>query len=472
MLTRATRRLLLLSIPGVLAAALVLALSWGQNAIPPAAAQPAALPAAADGALPRNIIVMIADGGGFNHYAAAAMYEHGVADSPLYAQFPVRLAMSTFAAGGSYDPQQAATDFTYVTKGATDSAAAATAMATGVKTYPGAIGVDPEKRPVENVLERGEARGRATGVVTAVQISHATPAGFVAHSEGRSAYAAIAAQMINESAVDVIMGAGHPEFDDNGQPVAAERRKYDFVGGEEIWTALRAGTVGGDANGDGTPDPWTLIESVEDFRALAEGATPPRVLGVAQVAQTLQQARDTDPASKDDEKAPAFTIPFITTVPTLAEMTRAALNVLDDDPDGLVLMVEGGAVDWAAHANQAGRVIEEQIDFNRAVEAVVEWVETHGGWEQTLLIVTADHETGYLTGPGSDPQLLPLVSNGAGVQPGMEFHSTGHTNSLVPFYARGAGAESFLALATGSDPLRGSYLDNTDIGRVIFALLP
>ena len=123
------------------------------------------------------------------------------------------------------------------------------------------------------------------------------------------------------------------------------------------------------------------------------------------------------------------------------------------------------------HTNQAGRVIE-QIDFNRAVEAVVEWVETHGGWEQTLLIVTADHETGYLTGPGSDPQLLPLVSNGVGVQPGMEFHSTGHTNSLVPFHARGAGAESFLALATGSDPLRGSYLDNTDIGRVIFALLP
>lgn len=471
MLTRSTRRFLLLSVPCLLVAVVVLALGACRQAVAPAAAQPLPAPPAADGVAPRNIIIMIADGAGFNHYAAAAIFEHGSPDSPLYAQFPVRLAMSTFAHGGAYDPQRAVAEFAYVSKGATDSAAAATAMATGVKTYSGAIGVDAEKRPVENVLERGEAHGRATGVVTSVQISHATPAGFVAHSEGRGAYAEIAAQMIGDSAVDVIMGAGHPEFDGNGQPIAAERRKYDFVGGEESWAALRAGTAGGDADGDGTPDPWTLVDSLEGFRALGEGETPARVLGLAPVAQTLQQGRNPDPASKDDENAPAFTVPFIATVPTLAELTRAALNVLDDDPDGLVLMVEGGAVDWAAHANQPGRVIEEQVDFNRAVEAVVAWIEAHGGWEQTLLIVTADHETGYLTGPGSDPQLLPLVSNGAGAQPGMEFHATGHTNSLVPFFAGGAGAESFVALATGSDPVRGPYLDNTDIGRAILALI-
>ncbi len=83
-------------------------------------------------------------------------------------------------------------------------------------------------------------------------------------------------------------------------------------------------------------------------------------------------------------------------------------------------MVEGGAVDWAAHANQSGRVIEEEIDFNHSVEAVVEWVEKNSNWGETLVIVTGDHETGYLTGPGSDPAWMPLVNNGAGYLPGME----------------------------------------------------
>ena len=88
-------------------------------------------------------------------------------------------------------------------------------------------------------------------------------------------------------------------------------------------------------------------------------------------------------------------------MPTLTEMSLAALNVLDNDPDGLYLMIEGGAVDWAAHANQSGRMIEEAIEFERAVEAVLDWVQTNSNWGETLLIVTGDHETGYLTGPDS-----------------------------------------------------------------------
>ena len=193
---------------------------------------------------PRNIIVMIADGCGFYHLQAADLYAHGTPDSPLYAAFPVRLAMSTYAAGGGYDAARAAEQFDYVASGATDSAAAATAMACGVKTYGGAIGVDADRRPVMNVIERAEALGRATGVVTSVQISHATPAGFVAHNESRSNYAEIAAEMINESALEVIMGAGHPEYDNNGRPREGEA-DYRYVGGEATWAALRAGTAGG-----------------------------------------------------------------------------------------------------------------------------------------------------------------------------------------------------------------------------------
>ncbi len=82
-------------------------------------------------------------------------------------------------------------------------------------------------------------------------------------------------------------------------------------------------------------------------------------------------------------------------------MTKAALNVLDDDPNGFFIMIEGGAVDWAAHANQSGRLIEEMNDFNKSIEAVIRWIDTNSNWNETLVIITADHETGHLTGPGS-----------------------------------------------------------------------
>ncbi|MGD9495370.1 MAG: alkaline phosphatase [Armatimonadota bacterium] len=418
----------------------------------------------------RNVILLIADGCGFNHLQAANLYEHGDPEGPLYAAFPLRLAMATFMADGGYDPALAWAEFDYVRQGATDSAAAATAMACGVKTYAGAIGVDRNGQPVTNVVERAERLGKATGVVTSVPLSHATPAGFVAHTASRSSYEAIAGQMIHESALEVIMGAGHPEYDNNGRRKEGEP-DYRYVGGEQTWAALCAGTAGGDADGDGVPDPWTLVESVEDFRALQEGDAPARVIGVARVADTLQQRRDADPDSEEDEKAAPFAVRLNEGVPTLAEMTRGALNVLDGDPDGLFLMIEGGAVDWAAHANQSGRVIEEQVDFNRAVQAVVEWVEAGDGWGDTLVVVTADHETGYLTGPGSDPAWQPLVGGGAGVAPQMEWHSAGHTNSLVPLFARGGRASDFRARILGHDPVRGPYLDNTTIAAVIIAAL-
>ena len=191
------------------------------------------------------------------------------------------------------------------------------------------------------------------------------------------------------------------------------------------------------------------------------------MFGIAPIFRTLQQERE------GDEQSDPFYIPLIPTVPTLREMSLAALNVLDDDPDGFFLMIEGGAVDWAGEENQPGRLIEEQISFNKSVEAVVEWIEIHSRWEDTLLIVTSDHETGYITGPGSGKELLdgdlsktwkPLVNRGKGKVPDMEWHNDYHTNSLVPLYAKGCGSERFAALADEKDPVRGFYLDNTEIG--------
>jgi alkaline phosphatase len=359
-----------------------------------------------------------------------------------------------------YDAGQAWTIFDYVNWYATDSAAAATTMSTAEKTYGGAIGVNLAQEPLLHAFDVAEAQGKMTGVITSVQWSHATPAGFVAHNISRNNYAEIAQEMVYDAATDVIMGCGNPWFNPSGEPVSTPN-DFKYVGGQATWDELVAGTAGGDANGDGVDDPWLLIQDRVEFQALMTGDTPERVLGVAQVYKTLQQGRD------GDGMADPYVVPLTETVPTLEEMTRAALNILDEDPDGFCLMVEAGAVDWASHANQPGRVIEEEIDFNMAVEAAIEWVEENSNWGETLLIVTGDHETGYLTSPGSDAS-VPLVNNGPGSLPGMEFNSGSHTNSLIPLYVKGRGGRLLRHWADGYDPVRGLYIDNTDLGELIF----
>lgn len=182
----------------------------------------------------------------------------------------------------------------------------------------------------------------------------------------------------------------------------------------------------------------------------------------SQVFHSLQHGRS------GDANVEPCTMPLIDTVPTLEEMTKAALNVLDDDPDGLFLMVERGAVDSASHRYRKGRMIEEQIVFDKTVASVVDWVHRNSNWGETLLIVTSDHETGYLTGPGSDPTWEPIVNFGTEILPGMEWHSGEHTNSLVPFFAMGDAARLFLSYADEDDPVRGRYIDNTELAKGVF----
>ncbi len=421
---------------------------------------------------PKNIIVLISDGCGFNQVEATSFYEHGKTGMQVYEQFPVTLACTTYPAHSvGYNPDSVWASFDYVRIKPTDSAASGTAIATGVKTYNGALGVDTLKKPVENIVERMENEGKSSGVVSSVFFSHATPAAFLAHNESRSNYAAIAESMVLDSRAEVIMGCGHPWYGDSGEMISDTTWK--FVGGPDLWQAMNEGGVGGDADGDGHDDPWKLIMDRSEFQALAEGNTPERIIGVAKVAATLQQKR------KGDVNAEPYAVPFNENVPTLAEMTRGALNVLDNNRRGFFLMIEGGAVDWSGHANQSGRLIEEQAGFNEAVEAVVGWVEQNSNWDETLVVVTSDHETGYLTGPGSDPKnqtadaiteiWQPIRNNGKGELPGMEWHSGGHTNSLVPFYAKGRGSERFAQHVRGTDPVRGPYIDNTGIGKVMLS---
>jgi alkaline phosphatase len=404
----------------------------------------------------KNVIFMISDGWGYDQIKATDYY-NGTTEA--YENFSVKYGMSTYSANNpaGYDPSQAWTNFNYVKSGATDSASAATAMATGIKNYDGQINWYTNQTPMtgKTIVEVAAAKGKATGVVTSVPLSHATPAGMYAHNASRNNYAEIANEML-EGPLNVIMGGGNPRYDSNGNYLFAPKG-YNYVGGEGTWNALR---TNGHAGG------WALIESKSAFEALATATTTPeRVIGVPEVYDTLQQSRIPAPGP-NTMVHPDDDTPLNDTVPSLALMTKGALNVLDNDEDGFFLMVEGGAVDWANHANQLGRLIQEQNDFNDAVDVAIEWINANGGFEKNLLIVTGDHECGFLGGP-TPGVFNEVVDNGAGNLPGAYFNSGSHTNSLIPIYAEGPGSELFVSYADEYDPVRGWYIDNTEIFHVM-----
>jgi alkaline phosphatase len=423
---------------------------------------------------PKNIILLISDGCGFNQINATSLYQYGETGLQVYEKFPVRYAMSTYSATSEgYNPQQAWQSFKYALNKPTDSAASGTAMATGFKSYNGAVSVDTNKKEIQTIAEKAEELDKSSGVVTSVLFSHATPACFAAHDSSRGNYKDIAQDMILGSRLDVIMGCGHPLFDGDGKETPDT--SYRAVGGMDLWMTLIEGSAGNDADGDGEIDYWTLIQDRDEFQALMQGDTPKRVIGIPKVRSTLQVART------GEANADPFSVPFLENIPNLAEITTAALNILDNNQNGFFLMIEGGAVDWACHANNSGRMIEEEIDFNNAVESVVDWVDQNSNWNETLIIVTGDHETGYLNGPGSGSEEAlaqggiesvwrPVVNNGKGKLPGMEWHSGGHSNSLIPLFAKGSGSELFHQYADEVDPVRGKYVDNTEIARVMFRL--
>jgi alkaline phosphatase len=380
----------------------------------------------------------------------------------------------------------------------TDSAAAATAISTGVKTYNSAVNWANEPAVTGSPILRtivgfAERRGRATGTITTVAWSHATPAGLsMPKNISRSEYVAIANDMLNSN-VEVIIGAGHPLFTNNARPGENETEDkvkdglydghdYGYVGGKATWDALVAGS-----HSSGR----ALIQTRADFQALADGtyndgALPRKLVGTAQVYETFQERRNRNRTGDAPDFSNPSSVPFNNGVPSLASITRAALNVLSADGGGFLLQIEGGAVDWANHDNLCDRMVEEQMDFNKAVRAVSDYL-TEGvadnTWENTLVIITADHECGMLWGKNSG--FIPfekLHGKGVRVLPDAAYNSDWHTNSLVPLYARGPGSELFAGLVDGVDPhmvagfglwqgFDGRYVDNTDIYTVMHEAL-
>jgi len=431
----------------------------------------------------KHVILMISDGCGYNTWDAASMYQGrwdaGAGKSTQIYDGPgwVKYACSTYplntsvAPTGSgvqdknviYDPVKAwdrQKGYAWLSETYTDSAAAATALSTGTKTYNNAINWSDQKQPLQPTMsEAAKAAGKSTGVVTSVQWSHATPAGLSnAHNADRDNYVEIANAMLSGGAMDVIMGCGNPDYDNNGVPVK-KSKEYKYVGGPKTWKAIEAAR----ATAGGTYQGFRPVSTKAEFEALASGPAPRRVVGTAQAATTLQQARR---AAKTEE--PGADTPRNANVPSLTTMVRGALNVLDDNPKGLFLLVEGGAVDWAAHSNHARRMIQEQVDFVAAVEAVAAWVEANSSWNETLLVVTSDHETGLIWGPQSDKiPFQPIVDQGPNRIPEMRFNSKTHSNSLLPVYAQGARSSLLSRLVTGDDPVRGPYVDNTGVARLL-----
>lgn len=474
---------------------------------------------------PRNVIVMINDGAGWGTWDAAAYWQYGSREGAPYADFPVRLAMTTFPLNMSNQPTRDDTQrigydaakawditavpapdlpfagYQYLASVATDSAAAGTALASGVKTYNNAINVDNNGAAVVFNTLRAKQRGMATGVVTTVPFAHATPAAFAAQNASRNNYHQIAHQMLSQGHMDLVMGAGGPGFSVNGQActnaldaTAAEgcQSQWEYVSEQDWEQVLSNQPVGNNPAG-----PWRLIRSRAAFSDLANASIPADrpLLGVPEVARTLQQARQADVVGTDATRPSG--VGRITTVPELSTMTVGALEFLKRrSGKGLFLMVEGGATDWAAHTSacgtewsygpctdqpQYGRLIEESVDFNNAVAAVVDWVEDNGGWEHNLLIVTTDHDNSLPMGPDAQrTAFAPVVNHGRGVMPGMSFRPTGnHSNALVPLWAKGAGSEGLRARTRGLDRAYGtyvgwndgSYIDNTDVAEAVREVL-
>ena len=277
----------------------------------------------------------------------------------------------------------------------TDSGAAGTALATGNKTKNGAIGVDSQGYRVKSILEIAEEHGLATGLVSTSSITDATPAAFIAHQLSRTSYEAIALDFLKTD-IDVFIGGGYDDF------------------------GRRA-------------DKLNLLDSLR-FKGYEVDTTMDMVM------------------KSNSRKLAGLTAPFNNPVrlkgrgDMLPESTSKAVEILSKNKKGFFLMVEGSEIDKVAHQNVADTLIDETLDFDKAVGVALDFAKKDG---HTLVVITADHETGGVTIIGGDRKSHTVKLN---------FSTKGHSAVIVPVYAYGVGAEEFMGI-----------FDNTEIFKKILA---
>ncbi len=266
----------------------------------------------------------------------------------------------------------------------TDSAAGATAFSCGIKTYNGAIGVGTDTTACFTILEEAESKDMATGMVVTSPITHATPAAFVAHQPMRVFFENIAADFLDVE-VDFLVGGGQRYFD---------YREFDE---RNLYKELQEKNYSVRSFRDG---------ELTDFRPKAD-------------KNFIYFSSNSDP------------LPVTQGRSYLPYASKMAINFLKQhSEEGYFLMVEGSQIDWAGHANEGQLLIAEMLDFDKAIGEVLKFAIEDG---ETLVIVTADHETGGLAiNPGSKKRKLEL-----------EFTTIDHTSTMIPVFAFGPQAELF-----------------------------
>jgi alkaline phosphatase len=265
----------------------------------------------------------------------------------------------------------------------TDSAAAGTALASGEKTNNGVIGMNPKGIKAKSILEIAEENGLATGLVSTSSITHATPASFIAHQSSRGSYEDIAMDFLKTD-VDVFIGGGYDHF-------AKRKDKLNLIDSLKV----RGYEV------DTSMDMILKSTSLKLAGLTAPVHNPYRLNGRGNML----------PAS-----------------------SGKAIEILNKNQKGFFLMIEGSQIDWAGHANYADTLIDETLDFDKAVGVALDFAQNDG---HTLVVVTADHETGGVTITGGD-----LLTHNVK----LNFSTKDHTAVMVPVYAFGPGAEKFTGI--------------------------
>jgi alkaline phosphatase len=341
------------------------------------------------------VVLMIGDGMGQGQLEAASLYAYGEPGRLFLEGMPRRGQIRTASLSGF-----------------TDSAAAATAMATGELTYNGRVGLDRRGDPAETLVELAHRIGLRAGVVSTSSLPHATPAGFTAHRDSRGQYVEIAGDQALLVQPDVMLGGGWRYF----LPAGEGSVRTD----EGLIAPLQAAG-------------YDVVFSSAELHALPAPGPGDRVAGLF-AADHLDYVIDRDDG---------------TTQPTLAEMSIAALAYAEASPNGFFLVIEGARIDMASHGNDLRRAITETLAFDEAVRAVSEWAASR---EDVTILVTADHECGGLDVIAPRP---------AGVLPDVTWRWGEHTNARVDIFGSGPGSEL----------LDGVVADHVAVHAVIEALL-
>ena len=333
----------------------------------------------------KNVIMMIGDGMGpqqvgllqdFATHSKTDIYKNRETALKLFANSGQVAFSSTTPVGGLV----------------VDSACSATQLATGKPALSEVVGLDIDGNSTETILEMAKAAGKSTGLISDTRITHATPAAFASHQAHRSMENEIAVDML-ENNVDVMLGGGLRYWIPQGSSNASadlvtlideptvkikSKRKDD----RNLLT--QAQTAG-----------YELAFNADQLDAVEGG----KVLGLFSYSAMLDGISYT--ACKKADSC---------IQPSLADMTTKALDILSKDEDGFFLMIEGGQIDWAAHNNDAGDMLHQLLKFDESIQAVYDWVADRN---DTLVVITADHETGGFSFsysrkdiPAADPTIV------------------------------------------------------------------